>query len=320
MRASSHNGRTNKKGATYRAKHNDRTNEAKNAKHIDQAKTKDNVVIKAFEIEKSETNLEEYEVGLYKRFFSASQEAKNKRYREQGHREKCKPVESLYRSKKTAPEETIKQVGKKGDTITAEQLKDVALDYMSEFNKRYGSNVLILDASIHLDEATPHVHFRRVFVGKDKDGYLKPSEAEAFRELGIEAPRPDEKINRYNNAKMTFTEQDRQLFIEICEQHGLNIDKEPIKGKKALELNEYRLEAKKEELSELNKEISYKKDTLKEIVKKIRLNQERDKFIEVSNYLKREEPEVFNALLEEVEAELELDGGDGIQRKANIEI
>lgn len=59
---------------------------------------------------------------------------------------------------------------------------------------------------LHVDEATPHVHVRRVwFVEDEKTGHEIIGKNKALEELGIAPPRPDKSIGRYNNAKMTLS-------------------------------------------------------------------------------------------------------------------
>jgi len=119
-----------------------------------------------------------------------------------------------------------------------------------------------------------------------------PNEAQSMRQLGIQAPDPSQKIDRYNNAKMTFTELDKQLFIEVCQQHGFQLDTVPEKGKTAMELNEFKLEKRKED------------------------------FLRVAEFVKNEQPELFDAIQDELyqRDEDELEFEFETTRKSNIEL
>ena len=148
MRASGHNGRTSQKGNPFKANHNDRDFDTTKASHIDSDKTRDNVIIKTFEADKNMT-LEAYEMHLYEVFFKQGQDAKNARYKAQGHSEKMKTVEELYKDKRKCPEERIVQIGK-GKEVDREKFEEVAKDYVRAFNKKWGSNIRIMDISLTL--------------------------------------------------------------------------------------------------------------------------------------------------------------------------
>lgn len=320
MRTSNHNGRIGKNGATFKASHNDRQFDLEKAEHIDQAKQDQNIIIKNFAQANNQQTLEEYEQSIYARQFEQGQAKKNERYKAQGHKEKMKPVESLYTSKRTCPEEVIKQIGKMGDTVDPQLFEKVMKTYMSRFNKMYGSNVLLLDVAIHNDEATPHAHCRRVFVGHDKEGNLIPNEAAAMRELGINAPNPNEPIGRYNNAKMSFTEQDRSLFNEVCIEFGLEIEEEPIKGKQALSLAEYKLEAKKEELYQIGNRVNDTKKQLSELLKQGKELAKKCDNLKVAEWLRKEDKDLYNVIVDEIRADMEEGLEQGFSpKRANIE-
>lgn len=92
MRASGHNGRTSRRGAPFKANHNDRQFDVGKAEHIDPNKTKDNVVLKMYAPTNDTRTLEEYERDFYEKVFEEGQQAKNERYKRQGHSERCKDI------------------------------------------------------------------------------------------------------------------------------------------------------------------------------------------------------------------------------------
>jgi len=77
-------------------------------------------------------------------FFAQGKRQRTKEY-EKHDKSKVKPVETLYTSKRTAPEENIKKIGKMGESATPKQLQVVMNDYISSFNKKIGKNILIFD-------------------------------------------------------------------------------------------------------------------------------------------------------------------------------
>ena len=299
MRCSSHNGRGGKNGR-YKAGHNDRKFDVSKSDHIDSTKTEDNIEFRNFVTSEEYEDLESYERHIYEITFKAGQEAKNKRSLEHGHPERCKDIDQVYEANRTCPEETIKQVGKMNESITAKDLESIMKDYVARSNTIFKGNVMILDYTIHVDEATPHCHLRRVFCGHDKEGLAIPNEAQALKELGIQAPNPDEKIGRYNNAKMAFTEMDRQLFIEVVTEHGFEIESEPIHGRKAKDLATYKLEQINKDILQGEAIIAEHKSLLESINLKIQKMMERVNILNVAEYIFKHEKRLYDAINNEL--------------------
>ena len=67
-----------------------------------------------------------------------------------------------WKNKKTCPEESIYQLGTIDEHASVELLVLVFDEFKKEFDERFGSNVHIIDWSLHMDEATPHIHERHV--------------------------------------------------------------------------------------------------------------------------------------------------------------
>ena len=59
-------------------------------------------------------------------------------------------------------------------------------EFKKEFDERFGSNVHIIDWSLHMDEATPHIHERHVFDATNRYGEIEPKQETALEELGFE--------------------------------------------------------------------------------------------------------------------------------------
>ena len=230
MKASMHSGRTGS------ARHNDRTflrgqdNVQEIAPHIDTNKTEQNVVR---QIAGRTESLEVTELKVYKKLFSASLDATNRRYRAQGHTERCKTIEELYRGRQTRPEETIYQIGNAEHSVSPQELRSCYWDYMQKilnWNEKHGRPMIILNWSLHADETTPHVHVRRVWRYKDADGNWRIGQNRALEAAGVPLPHPDRPAGRYNNRKMTFDKMSRTMWIETCRDHGIEIDDVPTQG------------------------------------------------------------------------------------------
>ena len=93
-----------------------------------------------------------------------------------GHTERNRTTEDLRLDKKTCPEESILQIGTMEDSVPVETLPQIAQDFFREFDRRFGEHVHILDWSLHLDEAKPHIHERHVFDCKNRYGEVMPQQ------------------------------------------------------------------------------------------------------------------------------------------------
>lgn len=235
MKASYHNGRATKAGNVYNANHNTKIETREKQKHIDHERTLENVVwardinnpgSKKLIRQEGSFDARAYELQFYKDRFGAARERKNAEYIRTGHKSDVRTMEQVINNKKTAPLETIYQIGKEGEHVTPEQLEKVFREFTNWMQKQYGSNMEILDVALHVDEATPHIHARYVFFARDRNGDLDVNQTAAFKELGIERPNPDKKVGKYNNSLMTFTERNREQFYTICERNGIEINRE----------------------------------------------------------------------------------------------
>ena len=170
------------------------------------------------------------EMAYYVDHYSDYVMKQNERHVKARHPDRCKEVEDVWKNKKTCPEESIYQLGTIDEHASVETLVLVFDEFKKEFDERFGSNVHIIDWSLHMDEATPHIHERHVFDATNRYGEIEPKQEAALEELGFELPKPNEKKGKYNNRKMVFDEECRKLFISICQNHGLTIDVEPVYG------------------------------------------------------------------------------------------
>ncbi len=231
MKASLHMG----KGSAI---HNDRTFDLDKADHIDQERTSKNIthIFSKDEAEKKMT-FDEYERHYYKKNYSETLEKTNENYIKNRHPERVKTMDDWYKSNK--PTEAIFQIGNEEEQVNEKYVFHAFKDALNEMKEKY-PNFVPLNVAIHLDETTPHIHFRFVIEAHDKDGCLKPSKTKGLKEMGIERPDLSEPEGRFNNPMMTFTSEFRERFYQKIEEQGLNIDKEPHLDQKHLETINYK--------------------------------------------------------------------------------
>lgn len=267
MRVTNHNGRKGKDGV-YSVKHNDRNFDTKNARHIDAEKTKDNWNWKIYKNAKSNDECEHL---FYEKHFGKLIEERNQRYIEQRHPERCQTIDQYRQNEKFCPEETIYQIGNKDSHIDPDTLRKISLDLMQYEQQKY-PQLKYLDIDLHVDEeGAPHIHARKVWIAHDKDGRETISQNKALQEMGVERPDPEKEQSRYNNPKMTYTADVRNKFIEICHEHGIEIEREPLeKSKTGLTLEQYKTrqeQERAEQLREEQKSLAEQNEMLQESVK-----------------------------------------------------
>lgn len=224
MRATIHNGRTSNLGA-FTPKHNDRNFNIKHAEHIDPERVKNNRYWNW--TGNPETTFEAAEAAFYEKHISAHLEAQNARYRAQRHAERAKTMDEYRKSPQTCPEEVILQIGKLGDTIPADMMARIIQEQINWEQKTF-PGVKILDVALHMDEqGAPHIHERRAWVYTDKDGNFAISQNKSLEQMGVELPNPDKPRGRFNNRKQTFSKRCREHLLQICREHGLEIEEIP---------------------------------------------------------------------------------------------
>lgn len=267
------------------ADHNDRShilkarekNKSLEDGHIDLERTSGNIYA-VFDTEQGRfignptKPLHEYERDFYIKNYSEALEETNKKYLENRHPERCRTIDDLLadklpngRANRTAPEEIILQIGDKDHHPDNETFIQCMREYFAtlvNYSHEYGDHVHVLDIAIHLDEATPHAHLRRVIDYKDEHGLSHIGQAKGLEQMGIPLPDQEAPRSRHNNYKMTFDKQMRECFQQICMNHGIDIElevKEPgrkhIKEKEKyialmLEQQEEELRAREQQIKE----------------------------------------------------------------------
>ena len=136
-------------------------------------------------------------------------------------------MDEYRRSPQTCPEEVILQIGKMGDTIPADMMARIIQEQINWEQQQF-PGVKVLDVALHMDEqGAPHIHERRAWVYTDKDGNVAISQNRSLEQMGVELPNPNKPRSRFNNRKMTFSRMCREHLLQICREHGLEIEAIP---------------------------------------------------------------------------------------------
>lgn len=275
MRATKHSGRTNKDGA-FSSLHNDRNFDLTNASHIDISKTPDNKYLKKYE----DLSFDEVEEAYYKKHFAAKLNSINENYIKNRHPERCRTMDDYRKSKNTCPEEEILQLGNVENHIDGDTLWQICIEQLRWEQEQF-PNVRILNVSLHVDEATPHVHVRKVWVAHENN-MLIVNQKKALEEMNIQAPDPHQKIGRYNNPKMTYTQLCREHFLEICRENEIEIETEPLEASRSgLTQLEYKRQQEEKRIKELQEKTE---EELKNEIEKWR--ESKEEYLELKNEYK----------------------------------
>lgn len=282
QRISCHSGRKGIKGV-YNPKHNDRTGKVNESGHIDYSKTALNRYINYV----NNDSFLEGEKEFYRRFDKYIEE-RNNRYKKHGVKERCKSLDDYRTSSRTCPVETILQIGNRNTIKDLSYIMDA--DELLEFMRRllikafklfakemrkYKANYSILNCALHLDEETPHLHYRAVVHYYDEESHCeKVGASQGYKAMGFERPNEEQEEGRYNNRAMSFSKYQRYVWIE-CLQKTLeelkqthpeykraievlaDIEHVAKSNQKAIEKNEYIIKQQEEEIKRQKRTIEY---------------------------------------------------------------
>ena len=162
--------------------------------------------------------------------------------------------------------EDVLQWGKQEDFMEHPEWREIARDCLLEYIKGFeerNPGLELIGAYIHMDEASPHMHFDYIPVAEGyKTGVQKRNSLDrAMRNLiavrtGSEySPRPDEKDASgkcTDNATKQWKEMERAHFRKICVRRGLAVDGEiKTPERDSLSVLEYKAEMRKQEIQKL---------------------------------------------------------------------
>ena len=186
--------------------------------------------------------------------------------------------------------EDVLQWGKQEDFIEHPEWRDIAkeclLEYIEGFEDR-NPGLELIGAYIHMDEASPHMHFDYIPVAEGyKTGVQKRKSLDrAMRNLiavrtGSEySPRPDEKDASgkcTDNATKQWKEMERAHFKKICVRRGLVVDGEiKTPERDSLSVLEYKAEMRKQEIQKLETQEKELRGTLRNLQSLIKQAEEK---------------------------------------------
>ena len=186
--------------------------------------------------------------------------------------------------------EDVLQWGKQEDFIEHPEWRGIAkeclLEYIEGFEDR-NPGLELIGAYIHMDEASPHMHFDYIPVAEGyKTGVQKRNSLDrAMRNLiavrtGSEySPRPDEKDASgkcTDNATKQWKEMERAHFKKICIRRGLAVDGEiKTPERDSLSVLEYKAEMRKQEIQKLETQEKELRGTLRNLQSLIKQAEEK---------------------------------------------
>ena len=268
-KASMRNGRAKKSGEVYNANHNTLEKTRRGQLHIDETKFELNRYYQ-FNMPGKRGKVHyggdggfdsrKHEKKMYEHLFGDGIEARNERYIKSGHREDCLDVGDVYSNPKTAPLETILQIGNSKmiaeGIMTSEEMREKLLAAFEQTVKDLmeigKGHVFPLSAALHCEEAVPHIHFRVAMGSTDKFGHFVANQSAALSSMGFDGRNPKTgKRDRNHNPLVAYTDKVREIFYQNCEKQGLVIDRE-VKSEsyRQMELLAFKCEAFRKELEE----------------------------------------------------------------------
>lgn len=273
-KATNRNMRSKKDGSVLNANHVTMEATREGQSHIDATRFKDNGYWR-FESDGTITairggtggfNATKHEIKRYRELFGEGLEARNERYIKNRNKSRCQTIEQLYRNPKTAPLESLWQIGNsKTEGMPTHELRIALFKAWSatvtELKKKYGDNIKFLDAGLHMEEKVPHIHSRMVLGAVDEYGHFMPNQTQAFKDMGIERQDPTKPQNKYNSPLIAFSDMVREMFYQNCERQGIQIDREVQSySHRQKELLEYQCEQFRKEMEAARAEAEIHKE------------------------------------------------------------
>ena len=295
VRTMVHRGRRRSNGEAFNPRHNSRSGSIGN--HILANPTRKNIYITMdFDGNPTlhdEVDFEAHEKEFYEAFRPAL-DAQNERYRKKRNYDRIMSMRQYRQAH--PPEEIIFQVGNKDQEIPPEVTQNAVAKWLDAVRETYGTRYRICSVSLHFDEPgsgggltsdgkvsknlSGHAHVRGIFCAESKDGWIV-SENKALAQLGIthDESRPR---SRYNNPKITFTKETRELFNRFVEEQNIAVETVPANpGKHSMTKEEYIAAQLREHQRELQDEVEELSNECLEIQTETALEaQRRDQLVE----------------------------------------
>lgn len=239
-------------------RHNDRNFDLKKASHIVETESNKNIYLNY--LGDDSLSFHESELKFYQDHFKDFIKDKNDRAIKAGHSERIVDAEALLKSNsRYRPEEVIIQVGDKNNSIDSKELIEAFSEFLEWHDWKFKDNIKSLNIALHVDESTPHIHWRRVWQYDDNKGFKAIGQHKALEQLGYELPDTSKQRDRFNNLKVVYTKECREKFLEICKNRNLEIEEQSkyrSKENQNLKKTDFIINKQNEELERLKDEIS----------------------------------------------------------------
>lgn len=249
MRVTMHSGKRGK------LSHNDHDPKTKRAEW-DKSKTKQNYLWSADGKRADGTykTVAEAELDSYNRIYGKTLEEQNKRHLEHRQTGRVRNMSQWMETSQNKACETILQIGDKDVHADEDTLWNCAVEFVNWKQKRFKGVYSALSMSLHVDEATPHIHLRETWYYHDEQGNPHPGIKAALKEKGIALPDPVKKEGKDNYRKTTADFECREKWQSICKSHGLQIETEPLPPRQHMDKKGYKEFAEAQELLERERE------------------------------------------------------------------
>ena len=236
-RVNNHNSRKGTNGKAINARHHDRDFDINSeyAEHIDNNRVSLNVYKWYQTVEKECATFDEYEQAFYEENFNECLQARNEKAIKGRQPKRVQTMEQYRHNLKACPEESIFTLSNAKNPVSTDVFQSVFDDFIAWHIETF-PNCKVLDSAIHLDEANPHAHWRKVWTAHEGE-MLVIGQEKALKEMGIDRPNLTEKKSRTNNAKVTYTKMCREKQIELAKKYGIEVEEiaqEPTKNGKTL--------------------------------------------------------------------------------------
>jgi hypothetical protein len=192
-------------------------------------------------------DLTAHEADFYERYFRDGLDAQNARYKKKRNYGRIRTMEEYLKGPKTAPEDTLFYIGCKDNEASGEDLLNCYLDFVEWRAKRFPC-IKPLGFGLHKEKGAWHIEEHHVWVARDADGNLVSDQGKALEQMGVQRPDLTAKVGRHNNAKMSYTAECREKWIEIAKARGYEIIEVPReRGRSGQSLDAYITQQMKEQ-------------------------------------------------------------------------
>ena len=234
------------------------------AENVDRERTKNNVEFKNIPLEDA-----------YHTLFDDALQRYNDRQKRADRRIESY-LEHIQKSKQEKPfYEIIVQVGNHNDMGIGSRNESIAKAILEDYVRRFEArnpNLFVFNATLHMDEATPHLHIDFIpYTTESKRGLdTRVSIKQALERQGFRGS------GRSDTEVMAWLQSEKESLASIMERHGVEWEHQG-NEREHLSVLEYKKEQRSKEVSELENEIEVLITTAKDLTSTV------DKVTDISN-------------------------------------